>query len=190
MYSLRKKDSTPVSPDHPFGGCNRLLTHYQTIGGVLLKLEELHIRYSYGSSRVSKEFRQAVCFVPVEVLESYLEDLLDLESSEESLFIKRQVYKTQLKILLLCLLSVAAFYFMSPNFGLIGKTVGYLLLSLPLIVLWSMTPYGALARRIRFGRLLSQEISRRRGDDKKTKVWSNSAEIRSPSTRFGFSASA
>lgn len=74
---------------HPFGGCNRLLEQYQQIGRALLAYEQVLCGALIPAQRLVREFSTAVAFVPVEVLESYLDDLLDLGVTDESLFIKK-----------------------------------------------------------------------------------------------------
>ena len=74
---------------HPFGGCNRLLEHYRMTGRGLLAYESSACAALIPSGRALRDFAAAVAFVPVEVLETYLDDLLDLGVSDESLFIKK-----------------------------------------------------------------------------------------------------
>lgn len=161
--------SAELAEPRPFGGCNQLLSHYKTIGRELLRSEGSRINYRYGSARIIREFQEGVAFVPVEVLESYLEDLLDRDASEESLFIARKGRGIHLRFLALtgvgfalatglyCASSGASFY---RSFALTVALV------FPFAALWQLTPYAGLARRLGFAKIVSREISRRRGIDK------------------------
>ncbi len=176
MYKLKEKSSSSLDSKHPFGGCNRLLTNYKTIGQSLLAIEDLFIPYSYNTQKATKEIRERLTFVPLEVLESYLEDLLDVNSTDESLFIKKQTYKTHLLILLTCVIGAFSYYNFSAESGAVGTIIICALLTLPLLILWSLSPYGSLARRMRFAKLISSEISRRRGDGKRPKNWAGNTK--------------
>ena len=145
---------------HPFGGCNKLLTHYQTIGTELLQIE---------SSGAIGSFREGVAFVPVEVLESYLEDLLDLGVKEDTLSIYREHHWLQS-----WWLPVVGFSF-ALGFGLYAASTGATLAVSFSLTLFSALPFGllfhfspriGLMRRVSFAQILSGEISRRRGRDK------------------------
>lgn len=145
---------------HPFGGCNRLLSHYQTVGIELLRIES---RGGIGS------FREGVAFVPVEVLESYLEDLLDLGVKEETLFISRDFQWFRSRHVL------AAGLFAALGTGLYAASTGAslpvsfclsALLSIPCAILFHGAPKIGLVRRMSFAQILSGEISRRRGRDR------------------------
>lgn len=146
--------------EHPFGGCNRLLGHYKTIGDELLQIE---VDGSIGS------LREGVAFIPVEVLESYLEDLLDLGVKEETLYIKRDQYWLRSWQVLasgvglaLCsgLYAASAGSSIPTSFGVI------LMLGLPFGLIFYFSPKAGLMRRMYFAQVLSAEISRRRGRDK------------------------
>ncbi len=145
---------------HPFGGCNRLLGHYQTVGQELLRIET---QGGIGS------FREGVAFVPVEVLESYLEDLLDLGVKEETLFITREFEwfrsRQVLGVGLVAALSTGLYAAstgasLPVSFGLSA------LFSFPFGVLFHGAPKSGLVRRMSFAQILSGEISRRRGRDR------------------------
>ncbi len=150
---------------HQFGGCDRTLNHYRTVGLELREVEKLRIGHS-GSARLQREFREAVCFVPVEVLESYLEDLLDLDASDESLFIGRSSIVSWLPTIALSGLVTAlgfGLYYASSGGPLFRSVALTLFMAAPFFILWRISPYGGLARRLGFAKLLSGEIARRRG---------------------------
>ncbi len=153
---------------HPFGGCNRLLGHYQTVGTELIKIES---RGGIGS------FREGVSFVPVEVLESYLEDLLDLGVKEETLFINRDFVWYRSRQLLAVGLGVAlgvGLYAASTGATLAVSSGLAAVLCVPLAVLFHGAPKIGLVRRMSFAQILSGEISRRRGRDRDSDATSRS----------------
>lgn len=159
---------THIEQTHLFGGCNKLLNQYKSIGSELLKFEGHVASYAYTSRVAQQEFREGIAFVPLEVLESYLEDLLDLEVPEEKLFIRREsfnippVYVAFAGLLLAMGLGIyaasagASFFF---SFALTAS------LSFPFAYMWQSTR-SSVGRRMRFAQVLSQEVSRRRGRDK------------------------
>lgn len=156
-------------PSHPFGGCNKSLNHYRTIGQTLLKIESGGLYYGYSSQRTVQEFREAVAVVPVELLEAYLEDLLDRRVNQDILFIARPGIWNSLDILtiasLLGSVVVGMYLSLQSHSALVGG-FATLSLALPVITVWFRSPVGNLARRLTFARILSREIARRRGSDK------------------------
>jgi hypothetical protein len=117
----------------------------------------------------SQEFSHGVAFVPVEVLESYLDDLLDLGVSDESLFIKKpRPAKRALALLLLCL----------ATFGgvLYSMAVGPFEVPMPALLIvtflagigsaFYFVPRTKVLRRFGFATIVSQEIAARRGHDR------------------------
>ena len=167
--SVNNKNNKDSSRDlHPFGGCNRLLGHYQTIGAALLDLEDSQRRYGGGAAALTA-FREGVSFVPVEVLESYLDDLLTLAVREETLFIQREFDSAQLlsaglPIAGLLVAIAGGLYASSQGASAMLSFALTVSLALPFAVLWHYVPRGA-TRRVRFAQVLSQEIARRRGHD-------------------------
>lgn len=146
--------------EHPFGGCNRLLGHYKTIGQELIQIES---DGSIGS------LREGVAFVPVEVLESYLEDLLDLGVKEETLHIQQEHHWLRSWQL------IASGFGLAISSGLYAASSGAALplslgvvitLGLPFAMIMYFAPKTGLMRRMSFAQILSAEISRRRGRDK------------------------
>lgn len=156
-----------------FGGCNRLLVQYRTVGHALRTFERRS--WPFGLNRVrrpaEREFRLAVAYVPIEVLESYLEDLLDLDFGEERLFIEQpgvQLSFPNLAAIALgfCILG-GAFGLMADESPLLSTAVGCVLaLS---IFAFCLSRHQA-TRRMRFANILSQEISRRRGSTRDNSV--------------------
>ena len=155
---------------YPFGGCSRLLTDYRTIGRELLAFEQANRLYGYRSFRAFTAFREGVVFVSVEVLESYLEDLLDLEVPEEKLCIQREAARFR-GLPALCFSGMVT----GLGIGLFAARTGASLLlssalavaiAAPFAILWHFSPRSRVTRRMLFARVLSQEISRRRGRDK------------------------
>ena len=167
---MQASPQVPQNSDrHPFGGCNRLLEQYQSIGKSLLTYEKRVGGALIPVQRYVKDFSRSVAFIPVEVLESYLDDLLDLSVCDESLFVKKARLSKRASALLLVTLS----------------TVGYLLwlgksadtsFSVPMLLLIAFfaglgsalyfLPRSRVLRRFSFATLVSREIAKRRGHDK------------------------
>jgi uncharacterized membrane protein len=113
-------------------------------------------------------FREDLVFMQVEVLESYLEDLLNLKMSDEYLCISKdysrwptRVFEVAIALFAVCMGAVSA---------LLGatQTMAYALTFIsiiPLFFIYYLSPRST-RRRMRFARLISREISRRRGHDK------------------------
>lgn len=153
----------------PFGGCNRLLEQYQQTGRALLEYERRICGALIPGQRHNREFGQSVAFVPVEVLESYLDDLLDVGVSDESLFIKK--LQPAKRALALSAVGLAAFA-LSAFEVLSGATVASLT---ALILVTFLAGLGAalyfiprmkVLRRFSFATVVSGEIARRRGHDR------------------------
>jgi hypothetical protein len=154
---------------HPFGGCNRLLEQYHQVGQALLHYERRICGALIPGPRLSREFGHAVSFVPVEVLESYLDDLLDVGVSDESLFIKK--LKPAKRALALIVIGVAAL-----GASAIEVLNGATLASLSALILVTFfaglgaalyfIPRMKVIRRFSFATLVSGEIARRRGYDR------------------------
>ena len=153
---------------HPFGGCERLRVHYSTIGASLIRLEHFS-SFSLVQRGVSGEkiFREEVVFTPVEVLESYFDDLLDPEISDERLSIALQSWGQRVASNLVSILGL----FGAVLSGLYAATLGTPLslsffiaisLAVPFATMLYLSAGGA-TRRLRFAQVLSREISRRRG---------------------------
>lgn len=166
-----------------FGGCTQLRNQYLTIGKALLSIEREGVisravtalrrraRQQLTSRGVERDaaasFRQAVVCVPVEVLESYFDDLLDNTVPNERLFIskrsrafQRTAYVVGSLGLFLALLS--GLHATRLGMSLPASLSVVALLSLPfLYVLYQFA--GDASRRLQFAHIVSREISRRRG---------------------------
>jgi len=150
-----------------FGGCERLLVQYRAIGAALKRYE--HSCMLPGFSKVmrsaERELRISLSPIPVEVLESYLEDLLDLELEEGRLFIEQPgVPLTSTKMV--CIL--AAFGILGGTLGLVAKTtpITSTLLGAAIALLFFLFCLSKhqTTRRMRFANLISKEANRRRGN--------------------------
>lgn len=145
---------------------------YRTIGSALSQYEQGTPRYSYRSVAGFSEFREGVAFVGVEMLDSYLEDLLNHEISDEYLFISRDVNPSFLHTRALRLggvmLPIALFLVFAEEIMTSSTPLALFvgMLSVLPLVAFCMFPQLRLARRMRFARIVQQEISRRRGIDK------------------------
>ena len=153
---------------HQFGGCNTLLGQYQTVGAALLEFEATS-RYRYSLFPAFTEFRENVAFVPVEVLESYLEDLLDLQLTDQKLWVHRETSRLR------SLLIAAVGLLIAVSSGLYAAQIGAALPfafaltalgSLPFAILMHFAWHDGSRRRVGFAQLVSKEIARRRGLDK------------------------
>lgn len=157
---------TPDSEEHPFGGCERLLAQYRNIGAELLTIEA---EPKESVEATAEKFRFAVAYIPVQVLEAYLEDLLDLDVGESTLFIRPPTSCANMKWFFLSGLlfgacAVGAWYLVVELHA--GVAIGFALSFLVAPVgLLLVRPYWSLMRRLRFAQVLSREIARRRGTD-------------------------
>lgn len=147
-----------------------LYWHYRTIGNELIALEVRGSWWSISgySSEDLLEFRRGVTFVPLEVLSSYLDDLLDLEVNDDRLFIQQRSRASAVYFWIATLMCAAGFVCASLAFDLFhGVHAAALVVSPPLFIvalgLLLFTPYRGL-RRLGFARVVSREISRRKGD--------------------------
>lgn len=154
---------------HPFGGCNDSLSQYRIIGRALIVVEQDSLVYGYGSQRAVQEFREGVASVSVEMLESYLEDLLDSQVALDHLYIARPGFWKSVDLLtvlsLLGSCAVGTYVSLTSGAPLVGLS-STLLLALPVVTVWHRSPFGHLARRVSFARIVSKEVARRRGSDK------------------------
>jgi hypothetical protein len=163
----RQQDSEPSVA--PFAGCTRLLDHYRQVGASLLAFED-RVCGTFGSSKAHvRSFAVEVSFVPVEVLEAFLDDVLDLGVSDESLFIKKSKPATRAVALLgICFGATALVASRGPSEAL-ASCLPLLLLVVFLAGLGSamyFIPRAKVFRRFNFATVLSREISNRRGSDR------------------------
>jgi hypothetical protein len=153
----------------PFGGCTKLLSHYRQTGAALLAYERVVCGSPIPAHRHVRDFGHAVAFVPVEALESYLDDLLDLGVHDDSLFIKKsQPAKRALFLVGLCLATLSYLVF--------ATMTGAASAALPLLIVVTFCagigsalyflPRTKVLRRFSFATVLSREIARRRGQDR------------------------
>lgn len=177
---------TPLPPKdgsaHPWfkSGRRSFSQHYKTIGNALVTLERdfSGIKYLMNLSILDnlKEgsalsqlvgcFRVAVSFVPLEVLESFLEDLLDIGISEERLNIQapgRVSVSSILSVFGLGLSFATGFHVVSTGGSLLFACALMFILVLPAVALWYFAPQFGVFRRFKFAKIVSMEISRRRG---------------------------
>ena len=116
-----------------------------------------------------RDFSPTVSFVPVEVLESYLDDLLDLGVSDEGLFIKKPrlpkrtlaTWGVWLAALLVGALSLSAVVPSIPTPALLLASFLSGLASA-----FYFLPRTKILRRFGFATIISREIASRRGHDK------------------------
>lgn len=152
-----------------FAGSEKLRSHYKSIGDSLLQLEERTRPGDFLSADVCFDFRQSVAFVPVEVLESYLEDLLNLEVDQERLFIMiahrgtwNRAFKAVVALSVACLSAGMLFLLtdLLPGVQVMAATAVFC------GVIWYLFPPHGEVRRMRFAQIVSREVARRRGIDK------------------------
>lgn len=163
------KSAENTDQNHPFGGCNRLLEQYRMIGRGLLAYENRACAPLIPTQRGLKDFAAAVAFVPVEVLETYLDDLLDLGVSDESLFIKRPKTCWGGRALLL-VLAVALGGAILVALGSLKSAFMPALLGITFMAGMASTlyflPRTKAIRRFSFATVVSREIGQRRGQDR------------------------
>ena len=143
-----------------------LMPHYRVIGNELLRLEIEMMGFRRNLPAAYDAFRQHVVFVPTEVLESYLDDLLDLTVEDSKLFINRERSRIR-EVWIPCggLLAAIACGLYPASLGA-SVWWSFLLssvLALPFAILLSSLPQGGAARRMSFAQIVSHEVLRRRG---------------------------
>lgn len=154
---------------NPFGGCATLLNHYRQVGSALLCYERVVCGSLLPGQRYVRDFGHAVAFVPVEVLESYLDDLLDLGVNDESLFIRKtRPAKRAVFLVVLCIATILYLGYLAftgdsnaawPLLTVVAFSAG---IGSALYFL----PRTKALRRFSFATVMSREIARRRGHDK------------------------
>lgn len=178
MPRAPQNSDTPSEHATLFGGCNRLLEQYQSTGAALLEYERNICRALIPGQRNSRDFGHAVAFVPVEVLESYLDDLLDVGVSDESLFIHR----SQSSALVWTVSGVGAVALLAAVVQVMNDAT---LASIVLLILVTffcglgaalyLIPRMKVLRRFSFANIVSGEIARRRGFDRNNDLRPNIA---------------
>ena len=140
--------------------------YYSTIGGALVQCEILKYKDGYGSAKLNIEFKDRTCSIPVEILESYLDDLLHIETKDKGLFIERtdgEYLRNKYWVPIgFSILSIGLCYLF--DYGFFAHIISVLAIALlAYFGSWMLTPYNSFRRRLFFGQLVSNEISRRRG---------------------------
>ena len=185
FMTVPKVDSDKVRP--LFGGCNKLYAQYRNVGWELCAYEERmgtfkaivdsnflrHLnrlrKGACDSCPAFEAFKVGVAFIPDEVLDSYLEDLLSLKVSESKLFIEQ---KTNLPLILncvsylglLCALALGLFA-VSAGVSVLYAFALSVLVASPFGILWHVGPKYGVMRRMDFAQIISKELARRRGSD-------------------------
>lgn len=116
-----------------------------------------------------KSFRRDVAFVQTEILESYLEDLLDIEVSPSKLFLAENSIPRRIAQISFFGMGLSLFvglYAASAGASLSLSFVLMLCVASPFALLWHLSPSESNARRLRLARVLSYEIQRRRGGER------------------------
>jgi hypothetical protein len=138
---------------------NQLIENYTIIG------KELVFAESHGTVA---SFREGIASVPLEVLESYLEDLLDYSVSEDVLSINRErPWFYSFRVLAFGVLGsvIGGLYSVSVGASVLSSFSLTLILGAPFGAILYLAPRMGLMRRMKFARIVSAEIARRRGKD-------------------------
>lgn len=147
-----------------FSGSNSLKTQYRLIGEELKNFDSISVSFFSSFS----EFREGVSFIPVEVLENYFDDLLDLDVSEQTLNISndKTILLSNIFVMLgIIAASLVGFYIASSLNSIIFASFIALCVATPFLSFLVFMPKLGNARRMRFARIVSKEIARRRGSD-------------------------
>lgn len=163
----------------------KFIDSYRMIGGALLDYERAYSGFNsvlelshfstpfpipldlgsfFKKSRYS--FEAGVSFVPVEILESYLEDLLDLQARDEDLYIARArkfSWSAPTALVGIGLAMATGLFAATKGFSLMSSFAVTTILALPFGILWHFSPRDFISRRLRFAKLLQNEVNRRRG---------------------------
>lgn len=145
---------------------NSLKSSYQIIGLALLELEKFAALNRYFIHESPRALQVDLALISNEVIESYIEDLLDFEISDERLYIFRKnidrVYS--LSALLGLLISLAiGLKLAQSGVSLVLSLSAVLLITLPCGMVWHLAPKLAPNRRLYFAKLLELEMERRIG---------------------------
>lgn len=183
---MTKRSDSDHNSDAHFSRSQKFIDCYRMIGGALLDYERAHsglgsvltlshfstpfpVPLDLGSffKKSKSSFESGVAFVPVEFLEAYLEDVLDLKSKDEDLYIvtaRKFPWSAWVAILGLAFSISVGLYAVSLGYSLIASFALTAMLALPFGILWHFSPRDKISRRMLFAKLLQNEISRRRGD--------------------------
>ncbi len=152
-----------------FGGCEKLASQYKVIAEALGEFERKSGHFSSVPPSALKSFRHSVSPLPVEVLESYLDDLLSLEITCSELFLPSDTFSNRISLfsLLGLVASVVCGVYAASTGATFFLSLGLTIcLASPFAVLWHFSPRERTIRRMRYAQVLSHEISRRRGGGK------------------------
>jgi len=160
-----RKDNRKAGAEEPQWGSRLMLRHYQIIGLALLAYEEQREGLLSKAEVCEKSFREGVAFVPVEVLESYLDDLMDLGVEDERLFLKRPRQELIRFLWSLAFLAIGSVVLIL----LLGNTI-YMALSVAALAAALYLPFwqrsrSQVIRRLKLARVVTKEVNRRRGRD-------------------------
>lgn len=117
-------------------------------------------------SGAMQEFREEISFVPAEALEQYLDDLLDTAVIDEDLHIAKDRAFSPLELISaagVCISVLFGIYSFLHGSSALGAFLSMACIGLPFALLWLFAPKDKLCRRMRFARIVSGEIARRKG---------------------------
>jgi len=141
---------------------------YKTIGNALLSYEQVaafSIFSNFIDARAFESFRASVALLPNAILESYLDDMLGEKILDEQLYIKNSYLNKNKVFEVLSLFGVFGSVAVGTQLSFGGMDPWWsLCVSLGLGSPCAMFFYAASNRRLRFARVVSFELSRRRGD--------------------------
>ncbi len=163
--NARKQPSNRENGGTADWGSRLLIRHYQIIGMALVAFEEERESLLSKAEKCQKTFREGVAFVPVEILESYLDDLMDLSIEEEKLFLDPGRHHVVRLLWRSAFLAVGS----SILVMLLGNSV-YAASCIALLAASLYLPFwqrarGQVVRRLQLSRVVSREVNRRRGRD-------------------------
>ena len=145
--------------------------HYKVIGTSLISLEKDMGIYAYIFKDQPTTIQTDLAFIQTEILNSYLEDLLDFTISDEKLFIYRKNLSRIYNLVAILGLVIAmglAINLAYQNYSLTLIVSLFFLISIPCALVWHLSPKLAPNRRLFFAKIISNEISRREGIDSDT----------------------
>ena len=145
---------------------NNLKSSYQIIGVALLEAEKFAAFNRYFIQESPRSLQIDLALVSNEILESYLEDLLDFEINDARLHIFRKnidrIYSLSSLLGLLIALAIGL-KLAQLGTSLIVALSAVLLIALPCGMVWHLAPKLAPNRRLYFAKLVTLEIERRTG---------------------------
>lgn len=146
----------------------QLCRHYHSVGTALISYEkEAPILLRNINKRAMANLRVALSFLPDSILDSFLEDLLDLSVSDKDLFIAISGFSLRRLLVALpfagLLTSVGVgFYLSTLDLPYSFCVAAIVILSIPFALLWEWVPRST-NRRLFFARLIAAELSNRKG---------------------------